>query len=96
MQFIKDNKLYIGIILIALLGVWFYMIYFSGSSPSATLNADSSTSPLSQDILVTLSRVHTIKLDDTIFKDPIFTSLTDFGVPITPQKAGRRNPFAPL
>ena len=28
--------------------------------------------------------------------DPVFASLTDFGVTIPPQNAGRRNPFAPV
>jgi hypothetical protein len=95
MQFLKDNKLYIGLILLAVAGIWAYMNFFAGPASSATVTADTQ-SPLSQDVLATLSSLHTIKLDTTIFSDPLFTSLTDYGVAIPPQKAGRRNPFAPL
>ncbi|TSC69160.1 MAG: hypothetical protein G01um101456_304 [Parcubacteria group bacterium Gr01-1014_56] len=96
MQFIKDNKMYIGLILLSLAGLWFYMTYFSGPPSSPTLSSDQTVSPLSQDVLVTLSNLHTIKLDNSIFTDPLFTSLTDYSVAIPPQNAGRRNPFAPL
>jgi hypothetical protein len=95
MQFIKDNKMYILLIVLALAGVWIYLTYFSGGSSSATLSSDNS-SPLSQDVLVTLNNLHTIKLDNTLFSDPLFTSLSDYGVAIPPQTAGRHNPFAPL
>ncbi|HVV38917.1 MAG TPA: hypothetical protein VHD31_01165 [Candidatus Paceibacterota bacterium] len=95
MQFLKDNKMYVGLIILALLGVWAYFTFFGGSGPSATVTVDE-TSPLSQDVLVTLSNLHTIKLDSTIFSDPVFSSLTDYGVAIPPENVGRRNPFAPL
>jgi hypothetical protein len=95
MQFIKDNKMYIiGILLIAG-GFWVYMTYFSGGSDSLFTSSEEA-SPLSQEVLVALSSLHVIKLDRSIFSDPVFTSLTDFGVAIPPQQAGRRNPFAPL
>ncbi len=94
MQFIKDNKMYIGLIVLAVAGLWMYMTFFSGSSPEATLTSDHE-SPLSQDVLVTLSNLHTITLDASIFSDPLFLSLTDYGVAIPPQNVGRRNPFAP-
>ena len=97
MQFIKDNKMYVGLILLALVGVWVYFTYFSGGGSSAsTVLTTNDTSPLSQDILTTLSSLQIIKLDSTIFTNPVFTSLTDYGVAIPAQNAGRRNPFAPL
>ena len=95
MQFLKDNKTYIILVLLAVVGIWFYMAYFSKPSSSPTLS-EQTLSPLSQDILTTLASLNTIKLDNTIFTDPLFTSLTDYGVPISPQNAGRRNPFAPI
>ena len=97
MQFIKDNKMYIAIIAVVLVGGWAYFTFFSGGGggSSAVLTTDTA-SPLSQDVLATLSSLHTIKLDNTIFSDPVFTSLTDYGVAIPPESAGRRNPFAPI
>ena len=97
MQFIKDNKMYIGLIILALAGVWVYFTYFSGgSAASGTVLTTDNTSPLSKDVISTLSSLNTIKLDSTIFTDPVFTSLTDYGVAIPAESAGRHNPFAPL
>ncbi len=96
MEFLKKNRLYIGVIVLALAGLWLYMTYFSDPSSSPTLSNDRAASPLSQDVLVTLSNLNTIRLDESIFSDPLFMSLSDYGVAIPPQNAGRRNPFLPL
>ena len=96
MEFLNKNRLYIGVIVLALAGLWLYMTYFSGPSSSATLSNDRAASPLSQDVLITLSNLNTIRLDESIFSDPLFMSLSDYGVAIPPQNAGRRNPFLPL
>jgi hypothetical protein len=95
MQFIKDNKIYIIGIAAALLGLWFYMTYLSGPASSATITTEQA-SPLPPEILVTLSNLHTIRLDAAIFEDPLFKSLTDYGVTLPSQNAGRANPFAPF
>jgi hypothetical protein len=60
MDFIKKNRTYIGVIVIGALGIWVYMTYFGGSSSSATLTSSQQDSPLSQDVLITLSNLHTI------------------------------------
>lgn len=44
-----------------------------------------------------IKNIKTIKLDTTIFDDPIYKSLIDFSVVIEiPQKRGRLNPFIPV
>jgi hypothetical protein len=58
--------------------------------------AQDDTSRISRDLIVTLSNLNTIRLDDSIFTDPVFLSLSDFGVQIPLQPVGRRNPFAPF
>ena len=45
---------------------------------------------------MTLQSIHSIKLDNSIFTDPVFVSLTDFGVTIPPENVGRPDPFVPL
>lgn len=80
-----------GAIVLALL---YY--FFTSSSSTATVTADSGPSPVSQEILATLGNLRTIKLDNSVFSDPLFLSLSDFGVTIPPAAAGRRNPFAPV
>jgi len=95
MDFLKQNKLPIAAGIILLAGIYAYVTFFAGSSP-ATLTASGTNATLSQNLLVTLQNLHTIQLDDSIFTDPAFESLTDFGVVIPQQTPGRSNPFAPL
>jgi hypothetical protein len=95
MNFLKNNKVAIGGGIALALVVYIYFSYFSGGS-SASLTASDSGTPLSSNILITLQSVNSIKLDNSIFTDPVFVSLSDFGVSIPSQNVGRRNPFAPL
>lgn len=90
---ILKNKLLVGLLMVAVIGTLLY--WWSGSSSSPVLTQDT-PSPLSTDLLATLGSLNTITLDESIFEDESFQSLTDFGVTIPPQATGRRNPFAPL
>ena len=95
MNFITKNKGMLGGIVVAVLCAMLYLTFFqSGSAPA--LSSTDQTSPVSQDLLVALQNLHTIALDNGIFSDPVFVSLTDFGVTIPPENVGRRNPFIPL
>ncbi|MBI1975445.1 MAG: hypothetical protein HYS59_00395 [Candidatus Vogelbacteria bacterium] len=49
-----------------------------------------------REFLQVLLNLRSIKLDTTLFGDPIFTQLAEFGTPLTPEPRGRTNPFAPL
>lgn len=91
---LKKNLVVVGII-IAALGVLYYF-YSSGDSGALLTNSAEQESPVSQEILAALGNLRTIKLDNSIFADPLFLSLSDFGVTIPPVAAGRRNPFAPV
>jgi hypothetical protein len=97
MDFLKQNSSAIGFGVLLLVGIIVYTTFFAGSPSSpAALTASDADTALSQKLLVTLQNLHTIKLDNSIFSDPAFQSLTDFGVVLPPQQPGRRNPFAPL
>jgi hypothetical protein len=94
MDFLKKNKTAIGGGIILILAGYVYFAFFSNSSaPLTTTDVGNS---VSGDLLVTLNSLHTIKLDNSIFTNPVFVSLSDFGVSIPPQSSGRGNPFAPL
>jgi hypothetical protein len=97
MKFFKENKtLIFGIILAGLL-VYVYFVFFRNDSASEELlTTSSNTSVISTNLLVTLSSLRVITLDNSLFSDPIFQSLSDAGVEIAPQNVGRRNPFAPI
>lgn len=90
---ILKNKMILG--LLAAMAVAGLLYWWSGSETSPALSQEPA-SPLSGDLLAILGSLNTITLDETIFADSAFSSLTDFGVTIPPQASGRRNPFAPL
>lgn len=95
LNLLKKNMVVIGVIA-AVLALLYYFYSSGSSSPLLTNAATAGTSPVSQEILATLGNLRTIKLDNSIFSDPLFKSLSDFGVTIPPAAAGRRNPFAPV
>ena len=94
MDILKNKFVAGGIGLVLILTLVYYV--WTSSENSAILTTNDGTSPLSQEILITLGQLHTIRLDPAIFTDPVFASPNDFGVTIPPQNAGRRNPFAPV
>jgi hypothetical protein len=61
---------------------------------TSTSNANSE---VAKDFLVIFSNIKNIKLNDTIFSDPAFSSLHDSSITLTPDGTeGRPNPFAPF
>lgn len=93
---ILKNKNVIGALAgLAVLGLAYYVWTSAASTPLLSSTTEEA-SPVSQEILTTLGQLHTLRLDPAVFSDPVFLSLTDFGVTIPPQNAGRRNPFAPV
>ncbi len=86
-----------GIALVLILGVFFYSMGGSASVPPGPISM-MAVSPLDatlgRDLLEALAKLDSTKLDTSIFSDPVFGSLKDFGVEISAQPVGRRNPFA--
>lgn len=86
-----------GLLIAVLAGVFFF--WFSGrpSDEAPTITAIPASSldvTLGRGLLVTLAKLKSTALDTSIFDDPVFASLKDFGIEIEPQPVGRRNPFA--
>ncbi len=97
LAFITKNKVLVAGLGVVVLALFYYFFFLSSAPTSAPLSTTAgSESPVTRTLLVTLSNLHTIKLNGAIFADPVFVSLTDFGVVIPTQSVGRRNPFAPL
>ena len=94
MDFLKKNKMTLAGGVVFVLAIYAYFTYFGGSS--APLTASNPSSSISGDLLVTLGSLHTIRLDNSIFSNPVFVSLSDFGTTLPDQPSGRRNPFAPV
>jgi hypothetical protein len=95
MDFILKHKLIVVVGIVALAGlVWWGLI---GTTPQAPLLDTQDTANSSdQDIVSTLLTLRAVNLNGTIFSDPVYQSLKDFGKQIVPEPVGRENPFAPL
>ncbi|MES2953601.1 MAG: hypothetical protein V4674_03515 [Patescibacteria group bacterium] len=98
----KKNIIIIAIVALALLGGAAYLFGFGGgdSSSSVTqtgaLGAGGAISKESSDFLSIVAGLRTISIDTSIFTNPAFTQLVDFGVPLTPQPVRNSNPFLPF
>lgn len=92
---ILQHKLIAGIGTIVVLGGLWYGLTGS-AAPSPILQTENATNNGDQELVTTLLTLRAVTLNGTIFSDPVFQSLQDFGVEITPEPVGRLNPFAPL
>jgi hypothetical protein len=61
------------------------------STPSGT-----GANAVEGDLLNALGQLRKLTLDESVFKNPIFTSFTDYSTELEHQDAGRPNPFAPF
>jgi hypothetical protein len=101
MQWIKQHLLiFVALVIVVVAGVWYGMAG-SGQAPLiSTEVVGGSGSPTAdtenQELVETLLTLRAITLTGTIFTDPAFQSLKDFGTTIVPEAVGRANPFAPL
>lgn len=102
MDLLKKNKnIVIGVAAILLVALA-YVFLFKGKEPAGqdlllvgTVGEAPEDMPRNQ-LLELLLQLRVLHLDENIFKDPIFTSLSDFSVELLPQPVGRNNPFLPL
>ena len=83
----------IGVVVIAV-GAWWGLSGSSSSEPLLTTDAPAISDD--QEIVATLLQLRSVTLSSTIFSDPVFMSLKDFGQEIKNEPAGRPNPFAPF
>lgn len=75
-------------------------IVFKGKRSSAQDTADltitETSDSVGKEVLALLDDLRKIKLDDSIFKDPMFQELEDYSVTIPAELKGRKNPFNPI
>lgn len=73
--------------------VWYSFLRDSGAP---VLLQTQPASAVDSDVVTILLQLRAVSLSGTIFTDPAFMSLLDFGSEIMPEPVGRPNPFAPL
>ena len=82
---------------IVLAGVVWYSFLRDKSTPTLLKAEDLTKSGAADsDIVQTLLQLRAVSLSGTIFTEPAFVSLRDFGSQIVPEPVGRPNPFAPF
>ncbi|MDE2213045.1 MAG: hypothetical protein KGJ34_00720 [Patescibacteria group bacterium] len=98
MEYLRTHKnFWIGLIVCLLIvgALWWW--WQGSSAPSTPLSSTATVSGTSgSNLLTALSNLQAVKLDDAIFSNPEFQSLTDFGITIPIEPVGRIDPFAPL
>mgnify|MGYP003394305743 FL=1 len=87
--------LIVGGLLVA--GVVWYS-FLRERQPEALLQSEDLTTgnAIDSDVVAVLLQLRAVSLSGTIFTDPVFRSLQDFGSPVVPEPVGRPNPFAPI
>lgn len=96
MEEILKNKTMIIVLAILLAGTTWYLLRDSAPEDQlVTENFSGSTVPAERDIVATLLQLRTVSLDGTVFMNPAFRALQDFGSQIVTEPVGRENPFAP-
>jgi hypothetical protein len=98
MEEILKNKVMIIVLAVLLAGTTWYMLRDAAPADQlVTENFAESGSPVQaeRDIVATLLQLRTVSLDGTVFINPAFRALQDFGSEIVTEPVGRENPFAP-
>ena len=95
----KLKQIIIAVVVIVL--AYFGYNYFFGNqdNSSATLSSQSGTVAVVADgkqIYDMLMRLKDVKLDPSLFNNPVFEGLNDSGAVIEPEPKFRDNPFAPI
>jgi len=97
-MFAKYKKVII-VVLIAVLGFIAYSIFLKPDPESGNLLKNSNPKQvdvLGQEIIRSLSKIQSLRLDQSLFSDPIYLRLIDDTEEIPEPSVGRPNPFEPL
>jgi len=80
--------------LIVAAGAYWYFFTGTGNEPPLTTTLVENEAQMQFQILV--SELQPISFNTSIFSEPRFMALINLATPITPEPAGRLDPFAPI
>jgi hypothetical protein len=94
----KKNIIIIAVIIIAVAIAGYMYAGRDQAADSSLLSSEPAgeTVAVDGDLLSALHDLQQLKLDASIFSDPVWLSLSDFSQTLSPLPAGRPNPFAPI
>ena len=84
----------LGLGVLAAIGAWW--LFTPEETPESLITTEGAESGIDRSVIDTLLTLRAVSLSGTIFAEPAFTTLRDFGTQIIPEPVGRQNPFAPL
>lgn len=96
MDFLRKHKTSIGVLIIVVLLFIGYGAFFGGGDEEVLVSESATAAPVGGDLILILGRLQSLSLEASVFENPLFRSLVDFGIELSPEPVGRPNPFAPL
>lgn len=97
MSLFKNKIVILVLVGVVLAGVvWYSFMRDTGAAPLLKTEDLTQANGVDSDVVAILLQLRAVSLAGTIFTDPVFRSLQDFGSEIVPEPVGRQNPFAPL
>jgi hypothetical protein len=94
MQSNSNTTIIIVSTLIVAAGAYWY--FFTGTGNEQPLMADVSQNDAQTRFNTLVSQLGPISFDTRVLSDPRFTALSDLATPVTPETAGRLDPFASI
>lgn len=96
-QLFSKYKTYILVALgiLVALALW-WSLAEDTAQPLLETQSVTEAGPADKSLVDTLLQLRAVSLGGSIFTDPAFMSLRDFGTQIIPEPVGRPNPFAPI
>ena len=79
---------------LAAIAAWW--IFTPEPQPDSLITTQGAEASIDRTVIDTLLTLRSVTLSGTIFAEPAFMTLRDFGTEIIPEPVGRPNPFAPL
>lgn len=97
-EILKKYKTLLIIVVLVFIAFIGYSMFFNKTNNSSVLTSQNTSIKGGGDneLLVLLINLKSITLDDSLFNDPAFKKLVDFGQELIPEPTGRQNPFSPV
>ena len=85
------------VIILAVVGYFYYEGGVPLTSSAVETSQETSDAELAgQRVLNLLNQIKSLRIDTTMFSDPVYKTLRDYTVAIPQENVGRANPFAPI
>ena len=96
MALLKNKFVVVALAGFVIATITWYSFMRDDSAPLLATQDLTQATAVDSDVVGVLLQLRAVSLSGTIFSDPTFQVLQDFGSEIIPEPVGRPNPFAPL